>query len=529
MKALELLDDSAALALEFEWLRGAVAPVSPYGERIFEGLRPFTAGDEPKAQARAQRIAGVSQRVPAERIDAVRGVLRDVPDATPAIARAAIGGALDDPSFLELRRFGVAIAQIDELLADDAPLENTAVRRLREMLDAGQDRETEFYLSDAFDDSLAAARRGLMQAQAELDSARGRESERAARELGRAELGEEFIVMRVEHSGPLPQGVRVMREAATYFLCTLEYGDAALDALRRRDHAATALAAAEESVRARISDFVRNEARGLEAAAAALGELDVLFAAAHFTRRFGCLPATVVDEPALAFEGARFLPLEAELAAAGRPFVPLEIELHDAAVLTGPNMGGKSVALRTCGFVAVCAAFGLPVPAARARLGLFDRVAWLGIGREERMGGLLSSFAREVLALKELLTSGGVRLLVLADEFARTTNPREGKALVVALLERLRARGACGLAATHLEGVAEAAGARHFAVRGLREIPAGPAPEVESALAALAGSMDYRLSEVTGDGAARADAIALAALLGVEPEYVEAARAAFLK
>jgi DNA mismatch repair ATPase MutS len=119
--------------------------------------------------------------------------------------------------------------------------------------------------------------------------------------------------------------------------------------------------------------------------------------------------------------------------------------------------------------------------------------------------------------------------MVLADEFARTTNPREGKALVAALLERLRARGACGLAATHLEGVAEAAGARHFAVRGLREIPIGPAPDVEAALAALAGSMDYRLSEVTGDATARADAIALAALLGVDPAYVEAARAAFLK
>ena len=392
MKAFELLDGAAAHVLEFEWLRAAVAPVSPYGDRIFEDLRPFAAGEERTAQARAQRVAAVSQRAGAERIDAVRGVLRDVPDATPAIARAAIGGVLGDPSLLELRRFGAAIARIDALLADDPPLANAAVLKLREMLDAGQDRENEFYLSDAFDESLGAARRELMQAQAELDAARGRESERAARELGRTELGEEFIVMRAEHSGPLPQGVRVMREAPTYFLCTLEYGDAALAALRRRDDAAAAIAAAEESVRDRISDLVRSEARGLEAAAAALGELDVLFAAAHFAHRFGCLPATIVDRPALAFEGARFLPLEAALATAGRPFVPLEIELHDAAVLTGPNMGGKSVALRTCGFVAVCAAFGLPVPAARARLGLFDRIAWLGIGREEPMGGLLVVF-----------------------------------------------------------------------------------------------------------------------------------------
>ena len=393
----------------------------------------------------------------------------------------------------------------------------------------GRIARNEFYLADAFDDSLGAARHELMQAQAELDSARGRESERAARELGRAELGEEFIVMRAEHSGHLPHGVRVIREAPTYFLCTLEYGDAALDALRRRDHAATALAAAEESVRARISALVRDEARGLEAAGAALGELDVLFAAAHFTRRFGCLPASVVDEPALAFEGARFLPLEAELATAGRPFVPLEIELHDAAVLTGPNMGGKSVALRTCGFVAVCAAFGLPVPAARAgicRLSIASRgsasVATSG------WAGCSSSFAREVLALKELLTSRAVRPLVW-PRFRPHHQPARRQSAGRCTLERLRARGACGLVATHLKGVAEAAGARHFAVRGLREIPAGPAPEVDAALAALAGSMDYRLSEVTGDAAARADAIALAALLGVEPEYVEAARAAFLK
>ncbi len=340
----------------------------------------------------------------------------------------------------------------------------------------GRIARIEFYLADAFDESLAAARRELMQAQAELDAARGRESERAARELGRAELGEEFIVMRAEHSGPLPQGVRVMREAPTYFLCTLEYGDAALAALRRRDDAAAALAAAEESVRARISDLVRNEARGLEAAAAALGELDVLFAAAHFARRFGCLPATVVDRARTGLRRGALLPLEAELASAGRPFVPLEIELHDAAVLTGPNMGGKSVALRTCGFIAVCAAFGLPVPAARARLGLFDRIAWLGIGREERMGGLLSSFAREVSGAQG---SADAAMRVTAAGFGRRIRAHDqpaekAKALVVALLEHLRARGACGLAATHLEGVAEAAGVRHFAVRGLREIPGRP-------------------------------------------------------
>ena len=172
--------------------------------------------------------------------------------------------------------------------------------------------------------------------------------------------------------------------------------------------------------------------------------------------------------------------------------------------------------------MAICAAFGIPVPAERARCALFDEIAWLGIGRDERAGGLLSSFAREVLELKEIFARATPRLLILADEFARTTTPHEGKALLIALLARLRERGACGMLATHLGGIAEASGARHFAVRGLRGIPTAPATnDVAAALAALGESMDYTIGEVAGDDAPRADAIALTALLGVDRAFVD--------
>ena len=234
--------------------------------------------------------------------------------------------------------------------------------------------------------------------------------------------------------------------------------------------------------------------------------------------------APIAPEPILGFEQARFLPLEAELAGAGRSFVPLDLELQDAVVLTGPNMGGKSVSLQTSGFVALCVAFGLPVPAVRTRAGLFDQIAWLGIGREEHAGGLLSSFAREVLELKAIFERAAPRLLMLVDEFARTTTPHEGRALLVALLARLREQKACGMLATHLEGIASAAGVRHFAVRGLRGIPEHPpTQDVAEALSALADSMDYTIAEVADDGAARADAIALTAMLGVDREFVDAA------
>ncbi|HEY1866957.1 MAG TPA: hypothetical protein VGG70_01595 [Candidatus Cybelea sp.] len=528
MKAGDLLDAASANVLGFEWLMKAVAPVSQYGDRAFSEVLPFRAGDEAAAHERAVRIASAAAALDVERLDGIRAALAQLPDAASAVARASMGDSLDDPQFLELQRFCSTVERVENLLAPWAqrePIANEGIRAVAAALAPGNRNELGFYLAGAFDAELRSARERLERVQAELDSVRGRERETVARALARDEIaGDEFIVMRDDVRGALPAGIRVLRESPTYRLCTLEYGEAALAALERRDAAATAVGEAEERVRARLSSVVRDHAAALDAAAVQIGALDVTLAAAHFTQRHRCEPAAIAREPALAFSQARFLPLEAELEAVGRRFVALDLELCDTAVLTGPNMGGKSVCLQTCGFVALCAAYGLPVPAANARVALFDQIAWLGLGREAQSGGLLSSFAREVLDLKAILARDAPRLLILVDEFARTTTPHEGRALLVALLARLRERAACCMAATHLAGIPAAAGVRHFAVRGLRGIPARPpTQDVGEALSALADAMDYTISEVGGDERPRADAIALTALLGLDEAFVDAA------
>lgn len=527
MKRLSLLDPASAQAVAFDWLTAAVAPVSVYGERVFAELRAFRVGEERAAQERADAIAAVAAAVDEARIDAARALLRELPDAAGAIARASTGEILDDVNFLELQRFCETFARIDALLASDyAPIDNAGVRALAEKLEPGRSSAGGFYLADGFSGELERARRHLEQAQRELDAARARSTERIARELGRDEIddADEFIVMRAQLRDALPAGVRVVREAPTYLLCALEYDEVTLAALGRRDADAEVVAVAEEGVRARLSSQVRERAEQLERGARELGELDVILAAARFTRRFACVSARVASRPILSFTRARFLPLAVELEQAGRSFTPLDLALDDVAVLTGPNMGGKSVCLQTCGLVALCAAFGLPVPADRATVGLFDEIACLGIGSDPELGGLLSSFAKEVLRLREIFERAAPRLLVLIDEFGRTTTPHEGKALSVALLARLRERSARGVLATHLGGVARQAGARHFAVHGLRGIPERPAgSDLHEALETLAASMDYTIAEVSSDSDARADAIALTALLGMDRGFVDAA------
>ena len=507
------------------WLEAAIATVSPY-RALVEKPR-FSPGEEAAAQARAERIGRIAASFDAARFDAMREILRGVPDAMPALALATMGDALDDPRFLELQRFFDACARLDALTSACSDLPRTVnddVRACAERIERGRAGRFGFFLDDGFAAELASARATLAQTQAEFDAAQGRAHAAVAAALGREVNLPEFIVMRADLSGALPPGVRVVREAPTYLLCELDADENVLAALTRRDAAAARVADEEEAVRARLSADVRSHGDGLESAMRAFGEIDVLVASARYALAHGCEAASITAD-GIAFEAGRYLPLEAELAMQGRSFTAIAVTLESMAVLTGPNMGGKSAALRTCGFIAMCAAYGLPVPARNARVALFARIDWLGIGESgEREGGLLSAFASEVVALRSVLEDDRAPRLVLFDEFARTTTPREGKALLVAVIGYLRKRGACGLAATHLDGVAKAAGVRHYAVRGLRGAPRPLlADDLTGALETLAASMDYTLEEVGKEGGNAADALALAALLGVDPAVIDAA------
>jgi DNA mismatch repair protein MutS2 len=519
MNFAPLLDAVTARALQTSWLYAELDPVSEFGRRAYSKIVPFRPGHEQAAREYAHGIVELSRRLAQDDIDRMRDALRSSPDPVGAISRAAMGEVLDDTQLLEVLRF------LDGARVVDAALIPENIRALASVLERGRAGKFGFYLSDDFDDALAAARADADRAQAEYDSIRGRLAQRVARALGRDEIADaEFIVMR-DSVQTLPQGIRVVREAPTYFLCEMELDDAALEALRKRDEAAQALGVAEQAVRRTISEFVRGALDDFDHLLQHLSDLDVRLAQARFARQYECVVPDIVDARCLSFSQGAFLPLKAELEAQGSAYERISIELNDAAVLTGPNMGGKTAALHTCGFIAMLAAFGLPVPAKRATCALFDDIAWLGIGAQEEPGGLLSSFAREVIRLKELLARPACAMIVLVDEFARTTTPQEAKALLVAMVRGLRRRERLVFIATHLPGIAHDAKVRHFAVRGLRDVPKAPSSaDLSAALAALADSMDYAVVEVGDESDGQADALALAHLLGLDEDIVVEAK-----
>ncbi|MDQ2907956.1 MAG: hypothetical protein M3R44_01230, partial [Candidatus Eremiobacteraeota bacterium] len=139
--------------------------------------------------------------------------------------------------------------------------------------------------------------------------------------------------------------------------------------------------------------------------------------------------------------------------------------------------------------------------------------------------GLLSAFAGEIVAARALFERGTIRPLVLVDEFARTTSPREGRALLVALLDELGRRGALVLASTHFDRVADAARAAHYGTGMLHAFrPNETAASLDQALEWIAQAMDYRIRRLDADTPPTTEALSLAAALGLDPALIARAR-----
>jgi DNA mismatch repair protein MutS2 len=514
------VDAPTAERIGLDWLRAAVAPVGAFGRRHDEQIAPYGPGDEPVAEREIAEVVALAARLAPDEVAGVRAALRAVPEPTPIVARARVGDPLGDVDFYELGRFVDALDLLGrawDAAGGEGPRRPPALDGLREALAPGREGQG-FYLADAFAPTLRAARAALADAEAAVDRERERIAAGVRDVLGIDPAGDEFVVLRDAYDGPMPGDVRVVRETPTYRVLAFAL------VVPQRDAAFAALADAEDAARRVLSERIAREAERIGEVTRALGALDRVLARVAFAQRWGaCVPA--FGDGRIAFVDATFAPLADALAARGHRYTPLSLALTGVAVLTGPNMGGKSAALATAGFVCACAALGVPPPAASASLPLLATIVWLGGDGPAERTRLLSSYAAEIVRAQTALAAASARSLVLVDEFARTTGPREGRALLAAFAEGLRERRAFALCATHFDAVAEAAHVEHLRIAGLRHglLAAVDGADLDAALDAINAAMDYRVVDARG-GEEASDALALARLLGFDAALVERAR-----
>src|SRR5579863_1377922 len=263
------------------------------------------------------------------------------------------------------------------------------------------------------------------------------------------------------------------------------------------------------------------------AAVEALAELELQFTKARFAEEYNCVPValsaqdsrrdvrprpSVSSNARLVLIQARHPLLERNLKAKGGHVIPTSVELEPEGrelVITGPNTGGKTVVLKTIGLLALMAQSGIPVPADRAELPIFDAVL-ADIGDYQSIEQNLSTFSAHVTNIDFISHTATAQSLVLLDELGSATDPEEGAALAVAIADHFRRLGCIAVISTHHTSLkvygANTAGVANASV-GFNEATLQPTYELKIGVPGASAGIN------------------IAQRLGLNPTIIDAARA----
>jgi len=220
-----------------------------------------------------------------------------------------------------------------------------------------------------------------------------------------------------------------------------------------------------------MTERIGAHAEAILSAVEILAELELQFAKARFAEDYNCVEVRIGGDAAphsagelhwagpghkpnptcFFLQNARHPLLERNLRAKGATVIPISVELKGEQrqlIITGPNTGGKTVALKTVGLLALMAQSGLPVPADRAQLPIFDAVL-ADIGDYQSIEQNLSTFSAHVTNIDFISRTATPQSLVLLDELGSATDPEEGAALAVSIAEHFQRIGCISVISTH--------------------------------------------------------------------------------
>ena len=443
----------ATRTLEFDRIVEAVAALAltPLGAAALSELEPST---DPKVVVSAQEATSETvtflERHPLFPLRAGEA-LPDALDALDVTGRPLeplqlrmVGDFVDsvDQSRAGIGRAGSDFPILRELVAKVTAFKEE-VEAVRHAIDAGGE------ILDQASPELKRIRNELRQKRQKLRGTleqftRGSAAKYLQDEVITERNGRFVLMVRAEHRGNVPGIVHgSSTTGATLFLepsATVEINNDIVELEdREREEIFRILLELSDRFRARPGDMIvsREVAR----------QLDVLQAKARYSSKVNGIEPEFTIDTSLHLKGARHPMLERA--------VPVDVFLdppNRVLLITGPNTGGKTVALKTAGLFALMAQSGLHLPAMAARLPVF-RCVFADIGDEQSIEASLSTFSSHITNLVSMDRDLQLPALVLLDEVGTGTDPNEGGALATAIVQHFRQRGALIIATTHFDAV----------------------------------------------------------------------------
>lgn len=553
---------------------------TPFGKKQLKEVRPYYPGEEAELRDELDRVEQMIAFVKQNQVltDKIQEVFMEVKDATLTVERSG-AVTLSTVELFEIKSLLLQMRQLRKLTmeheigdyqgahcccaaepsadsaASEARAENMPAARaegeaavdtvpreyfladtedLLDELDPRRDRMNTFYIYNEFSPKLDAYRTKKKEYEQQIR----REQKQAREELRKkygVQLTPKFDIV-VAKSHPDFEMIQSLEELEMtdqdYMSVTLQLKptEKIYEFVQAAEELNAEIEQEEERVREMLSRKIAEKEAVLLENCEKMGALDLALARAIYAMKHDLTKPEIVEEHVISFEDGRNLQVEDIIREKGKTFCPISLSLADGVtMITGANMGGKTISLKLAGQIPILAQYGFFVPAKHAKIGLSNYMQIL-IGDSQSVERGLSSFGSEMEELKEILDKGQERSLILIDEIASGTNPTEGTALTKSLVDYLIEKPYISLITTHFESVTERKDIVNMQVRGLadcnftllnREIQHA---NRRDRINIISKYMDYRLYRVDSEAQVPKEALSIAAMLGINKEIIEGAK-----
>lgn len=477
---MRFIDDKSLERLGFKKLLSRVETLSPYGKSKLKGLKNYLRGEEDLLEEEFNKMETFMEFSSNNRdiVRNVEGIIHRLKDIKTAINNCLKEHILDEVDLFEIKAQALLMKEMNEYLREfpselhDFLLKD--VSRVIKALDPDNDRTPTFYIYESYSPELREIR----------EKKKGIE-----KEIYASNDFDEITKLKEERLKVLVEEERVELEIKKK-LTSILYDEA--------------------------EDFLENIEK--------IGNLDFLMAKVRFAKTYGGIRPEISKNYEIDVKGLVNIEVREVLEAKSRPFTPIDISIGSGVtIITGANMGGKSVALKTITENLLLFHMGFFVIAEEAKFPLIDFVFFISDDMQDISKGL-STFGAEIMKLKEVnvFLDLGIGFVVF-DEFARGTNPKEGQKFVEALAKYLNDRPTISLMTTHFDGIVRE-GMNHYQVVGLKNVDFNKLKtkiELSSnSMGLIQEYMDFRL-EKAGKEEVPKDALNIAKLIGIDKRFTE--------
>jgi dsDNA-specific endonuclease/ATPase MutS2 len=526
--------------LDFQYILNMIEPYSPYGIKKKKKIRTFLPGEEELLQEELNKVEFFLRH---KKRDEMKNVLVHFKEIGESIEKAKKGYVLLTVELFEIKYFLIQVNKLIETIkADLEPekikfnLEDIQLKRLPELeksLDPKEDKLNTFYIYDEYSKKLINLRNRKRKLKREMKEEKEVIKDHIKKEYDiNLNLKDEVVVSKAEKDliEKIETGDYLTFSSENYLnhIYALRKTEKILQLENKYDELKTLEDKEEKRIRKNLSKLISESYDSFKWNIDTIGNIDLVLAKSEEAKQTESTKPLVVKDNYLKIKNGRHLKTEKFLNERGNEYTPITIDLAPGTTcITGANMGGKTVTLKMVGQVMAALSYGLYVPCERLEAGLRNFI-YISTGDEQSVERGLSTFGAEISSLTEVLEKDEGKGLILIDELAGGTNPKEGYAITKTIIEYLNEKDSISIITTHFDKAAEGKNILKLQVSGLSHIDENQLKDElklnpKKGQEIIAKYMDYTLKKVEGDEVPK-DAIRIAQLMGLQESIINKAK-----